>query len=306
MHYLIIDSGGSKTELAIFSYPSEIPLKTIRSAGFGLPSDSGEIIEELYNILCEIKKDFALSHIAVNLGGKNTESFSLTVKAVFPDVKIYIFRESDGTAALSLAEKHGCDIVLLLGTGSIAIGKNGNEKIVTGGWGMNIGDGGSGYDIGLSAIRHTLYSLDDTKELSLLAKEIAHLSAPIEKCADIGKIRDIRDSVRSDISYATRSEIAAYSKIVFKMCEKGDAAALKIMCEAGEKMADLAILSARKLGLEKISVAGCGGLINALPYFKDSFEKKVKDSFPDASFYYNPSGVFEGTKEFLLNEIKGE
>ena len=280
MHYLIIDSGGSKTELAIFSYPSEIPLKTIRSAGFGLPSDSGEIIEELYNILCEIKKDFALSHIAVNLGGKNTESFSLTLKAVFPDVKIYIFRESDGTAALSFAEKHGCDIVLLLGTGSIAIGKNGNEKIVTGGWGMNIGDGGSGYDIGLSAIRHTLYSLDDTKELSLLAKETAHLSEPIEKCADIGKIRDIRDSVRSGISYATRSEIAAYSKIVFKMCEKGDAAALKIMCEAGEKIADLAILSARKLGLEKISVAGCGGLINALPYFKDSFEKKVKAFIP--------------------------
>ena len=306
MHYLIIDSGGSKTKAAVFSHGSDEPVKTLMAEGFGLATDEDKKIPSLEKILYDFKKDFNISHIAVNLGGKNVTSFSLTLNSVFPGAKTFVFRESDGTAALAFSQKHNCDIVLMLGTGSIAIGRNGDEKIVAGGWGMNIGDGGSGYDIGLSAIRHALASLDDTSELSLLAKEITGLTYPIEKNTDASEIRDIRDNVRSNISYATRSEIAAYSKIVSEMCEKGDDAALEIMREAGEKMADLAIMCAKKLSLTRFSVAGCGGLIYALPHFKDSFEEKVKKAYPDTGFYYNPSGVFEGTKEFLLNEIKGE
>lgn len=69
----------------------------------------------------------------------------------------------------------GCDegIILLSGTGSICFGRNRRgETRRAGGWGYIIGDEGSGYDIGLQALKHLVKSFDLHEKPSLLSVEV--------------------------------------------------------------------------------------------------------------------------------------
>ena len=61
---------------------------------------------------------------------------------------------NDATAALVGGTGHPFGVVCVAGTGSIAFGVNrAGERARAGGWGHLLGDEGSGYAIGLEALR---------------------------------------------------------------------------------------------------------------------------------------------------------
>ena len=297
MKYLAIDIGGSKTRLVVFdkTFPE---IEVCETIGVGLAVDSEDDIPELRNVLTHLAEKYNICSVAVNLGGKNKEQIAKIVKECLPYAKIGIYRESEGTASIEFGRLFGADAVLLAGTGAIAVAKAPNgSSIVCGGWGMNISDAGSGYYIGLEAIKQSLSALDKQAPLTELQKEITGLNSPIATTPDVTDVCKLRDKVRAHIGPLDRKNIASFCKIVVKHCEKKETDALEIMKNAGNHLGLLVADCVLKLSPHKTeTVAVSGGLVNCLAFWQESFEKAVKENCSAKEFVYDANGVLLGTK----------
>lgn len=295
-YYLAADIGGTKTKIYVFDQ-NHNHVKTYDTLGAGLSQDSQEDIAYLSDKLREIVDNFEISSAAVNLGGKNTSQIENIFKKALNNENIYVFRESDALAAFSFGEKFSADIVLLAGTGTIALAKDNNENyVVAGGWGANIGDDGSGYSIGLAAVRKAYAALDTTNELTEMEKEITGLNKPFSKSGSVADFRDARDSVRAKFAPLDRRAIASVCHVVEKYCDKGESDALEIMKNAGVDMAKLIVNTYNKLLPYKTSaVAVAGGLVKISRYWKEYFEEYIKQNTEINEFHYDSEGVISGT-----------
>ncbi len=310
-YYLAADIGGSKTIINVYNQNSDL-IKTYNTLGAGLSEDSDDDIPHISELLEQIASEYIISSAAINLGGKNTGQVKQIFSRYFKNAVIDIFRESDGTAALMLSKKYGSEVVLLAGTGSIAVGCDQNGKyIVTGGWGADIcGDIGSGYDIGLKALQRSVLALDGIAPLTAMQKHITGRSTPIAKETEIAKIRDIRDGVRKHIGERNRRNIAAYTKIVTKFAEKGEKDAMEILSEAGCDLAKIVLDSAKSLLPYKVqSVTVTGGLVNIKKYWENSFKEFLLKNSTVKEFNFINDGVILGTflkakENFLKENIK--
>lgn len=297
-YFIAADIGGSKTVINVYndSFSIENSYKTL---GAGFATDCYDDIPYLCDLLKIIAKDYSVCSVTVNLGGKNTGQIKKIFSNFFTEADVCVFRESDGNAALKLGEKYGSEIVLLAGTGAIVIGCDRKGKyIVSGGWGSDISDSGSGYDIGLNAIKESLLALDSGKALTPMQQKITGRSEPITAHENITKTRNMRDKVRENIGERTRKNIASYTKIVEEFAAIGEKDALNILNQAGTDLAKLIESGANSL-LPHItkSVTVTGGLVNIHDYWKNSFEKYLKQNTSITDFHYIKDGVMLGTLE---------
>ena len=291
------DSGGSKTLLQV--HDQETLVEEISFEGFGSAVDSTEDIPLLRQKLSLLGSKYQIDAIAFNLGGRNKTQIQQILQDVFPGVPVQVFRESEGNAALALASHYNSECILLAGTGSIAIGKHPEtgEGIICGGWGCVLGDQGSGYHIGVTALQHVVEQLDCTTPPDTLTQRILGKEHSILCNKDISIICQDRDAVFKALSPLTRSHIASYTRTVTSCCAEQDAASLKIMEDAGKHMAATVAKAMHKLKLSKANgILVTGGLLNARAYWQASFENTLKAQFDISEFHYIPDGVIRGTK----------
>ncbi len=291
---LIVDIGGTNTRLRVMDISENILWESV-SGGVATAADSTFPIPSLENQLSVMPGKENIGAVSINLGGKNTEQVKLCFGKFFPDTPLKIFRESEGTAAYALGEEYGAPIVLMAGTGAIAVGKSDNGFVITGGWGINIGDDGSGYDIGLQAIRMSLRALDNTQGLSPLTQFLCDCTEPLLATAEPATYRDGRDMVRQRLFPLDRQHIASFAKIVADFAEKGDKSALDIFKYSGEKLADLVICTAKKLTGEIPNIVVTGGLIHSRKFWAEYFEAAIYRLIPDVKIHYVSDGLLKGT-----------
>ena len=305
LHFLAIDIGGSKTNLVIFDeMMNRIKINT--APGFGESFESDEDMPEFEKAVLDTVNGEKISSVAVNLGGKNKNQVYKAVKKCLPESSVTVFRESEGVASVQLAKYYGAECVLLSGTGTIVTAFDVNGKIIiSGGWGMNIGDGGSGYYIGLEAVRRSLKALDGCDELTPLQKEITGRDSVILPSSDISEICNNRDEVRSGIFPIERKKIAALAVIVAKHCENGEEDALEIMMDAGREMAEICVSAVNKLLPYKVrKLVVTGGLTGCRRFWQDEFEKTVKFRSAVNEFEYVNDGVLFGTELAAIEYAK--
>ncbi len=305
LQFLAIDIGGTKTRFVVFDIDMNI-IKSTETSGFGFAADENEDIPELRLILNNLANDYDICSVAVNLGGKNKQQLTCILKDCFKDCKVSVHRESEGAASISYAKSFGANAVLLAGTGTIAVAfDDADQKIISGGWGMNIGDGGSGYYIGLEALKHSLSALDKTAALTPLQQEITGCKMPIYPASDAGMICRARDEVREKIFPLDRKHIAAYTKIVVAHCENGEADALAIMNDAGVKMATLCVDCINKLSPFKVNkLAVSGGLVNVRNYWQSAFEDTIKKCGVANEVIYKADGILLGTQHLAIKQYQ--
>ena len=305
LQFLAIDTGGTKTRFVVFDINMNI-IESTKTSGFGFASDENEDIPELRLTLNKLAKAYDICSVAVNLGGKNKEQITGILKACFKDCPLSVHRESEGAASIAFAKRFGANAVLLAGTGTIAIAFNEDDKkIISGGWGMNISDGGSGYYIGLEALKHSLCALDKTCVLTPLQQEITGCKEPIPPSSDAGIICRLRDKVRERIFPLDRKHIAAFAKTVVAHCENGEADALAIMNDAGALMGMLCVDCINKLlpfKVDKIAVSG--GLVNVRRYWQAAFEDTIKNFGAANEIIYKADGILLGTQQIAIEQYK--
>lgn len=162
--------------------------------------------------------------------------------------------------------------VLISGTGSVAIGRNGKgETHRCGGWGYLIGDEGSGYAIGRDILAAVAKANDDCGPQTCLTKQVfetQHISGMGEL------IRFVYDPG------ADKSRIASLAPLLTLALEQGDEAAKAIAARAAQELVLLASTVISRLALESGSIAFSGSILTQMTYIREKVEAELSLQFP--------------------------
>jgi N-acetylglucosamine kinase-like BadF-type ATPase len=178
--------------------------------------------------------------------------------------------DHDAAAAWAGALECQPGVIVIAGTGSIAFGVNAKgERATVGGWGWLLGDEGSGYSIGLSALRGVCLRADGRLSPSLLATAVLqHLG--------LSSADELVDYVYQQPGLS-REQIAALTRVVLRCAEQGDVAAKRIFRYAGWQLA----MTARAV-MERLSIKGhcfisyTGGVWEAQAFVLPGFKRVLR------------------------------
>ena len=177
----------------------------------------------------------------------------------------------DATGALEGATGGGPGIVVIAGTGSIALGRDTSGSIArVGGWGYVFGDEGSAFDIVRRALRAALGAEEGWAEPTELKGLL--LEATESKTANEALHR----------FYAPdwpRDRIAAIAPRVDRLAERGDTGAKDVLAECGRALGSMALRVAGALpnGADGLTVYPCGGVFDS-KFIHDAFVGALENS----------------------------
>ncbi len=223
-----------------------------------------------------------LRGLAIGMAGARTESDRERIRAaagkVWPGVPCYA--TNDLETALAAAPFDGkkqptAQVLVLSGTGSGCYGSAvSGETARGGGWGHIIGDKGSGYEIGLRALKAAVYCLDRDGEWSALGQNI--LQALL-----LNEPEDLIDWVKN----AGKPEIAALAIQVFNAAAKWDNIPKYIFKGAADSLARDAASCAKKMVKPGAAVQFvlAGSVLLQQPEFAKTVGAEIRKLWPKAA-----------------------
>lgn len=166
MIFMGIDGGGSTLRVVIVDAQMNVLVQVKRGTAnpslIGREAATTHIQDTMRAALTEADNP-PIAAVGIGIAGASAEYAQDWLHAVVSDVlpSAHIAAASDNEIALvgALAQRQG--ILVLSGTGSGAFGVNAaGTALQVGGWGYLLGDEGSGYWIGLQALKHVTHSFD--------------------------------------------------------------------------------------------------------------------------------------------------
>jgi N-acetylglucosamine kinase len=199
------------------------------------------------------------------------------VQEILPTSSILL--DNDGVIALKGGSSTGTGIIVISGTGSIALGMNEHgDRARAGGWGNVLGDEGSGYSIALKGLRSVCRAHDGREPATELTNLItAHLDIP-DAIGILGWIKK---------NNAAKDQIAALSRLVFEAAARGDARANQILAEEAAELALAAKAVASRIfahaDSESYEIVVAGGNLRHSQVFFDLFRNAVHRYLPNVA-----------------------
>jgi N-acetylglucosamine kinase-like BadF-type ATPase len=193
--------------------------------------------------------------VTIGIAGARVERAHDWLLSIFPEMlpNSHIVPSSDMEIALVGAHGKPYGILLLAGTGSVALGINQKgEKATSGGWGYILGDEGSGYWIGLQAIQAVIRDLEQRGE----STQLTELILP---ALNLPKPSDIIDWMYAKNQNRNR-EIARLSSLVFELYET-DTVCQNILHRASNDLVLLCHSLQKQLNTFDLPIAFAGGLL---------------------------------------------
>ncbi|HSY82389.1 MAG TPA: BadF/BadG/BcrA/BcrD ATPase family protein [Gemmatimonadaceae bacterium] len=275
-----VDGGGSKTRVLVADAkgteigsldagPSAIqPGEIERSADV----IAGAIRQAL--VEAEVDAMPAVAVIGVAGGGRPSERDALWQALVARDVADEVVVHADATIALEDAFGEGPGVLLIAGTGSMALGRGPTGVLARcGGWGPVFGDEGSGVWLSRRALGIVGAAADGREAETALTGAI--LTAAVV------------DSVEALIPWAasaTAADLAALAPAVIHCADSGDARAETLVAFAIEELVLHVRALARHLFTDERAatpVAVVGGLL-LRGSFRSRFERRLTTAVPGA------------------------
>ncbi len=182
--------------------------------------------------------------------------------------------DSDALPALvgALGSRRG--ILLIAGTGSIALGCDSEGKLHrSGGWGHILGDEGSAYEVGREGLVAAVRARDGRgPATSLLESAIAHFS-----------VEEAFGLIPAVYEHFDKAAIAGFARKVGAARDSGDGMAAAIMSRAADELALLVTSVAVQLGAsgDERRIAMLGGLIKGDRKLKEDLELRLARQLPD-------------------------
>jgi N-acetylglucosamine kinase-like BadF-type ATPase len=246
-YVLALDGGGTKTRVACADRDGKVSLLPLH-AGVN-PMDNANWRAELELSLSEPRvTDEDIAFAVLGLPGYGeidtlTTAQEETVRELcaFPyDIM------NDVELAFEGAFLGAPGILILSGTGSMAIGKNSQETWVeVGGWGEGFGDEGSAYWIGREAITRVSWILDGRLQSPDFAEAIL-AAIGVDTAPNPFKLMDWYYNLKHP-----RSEIAALTPVVDHLARAGNSTASDILAMAADHLSRHIDTARRQLGAEE-------------------------------------------------------
>ncbi len=273
-----IDGGGTRTRASIvngkqvLAFAENGSIKRLR-----VGPEAAE--EHLRTLLAEVYKQAGLSSVTAASAGVASATMpgvSEWITAVFRDFSINRSEVvGDEVIALDAAFRGGPGILQIAGTGTNCIGRapdGGRES--AGGWSSRLGDEGSGYWIGLHAVRRALQAYDrDEPSRVLETVACAWGTATLEELVNLG------DS-------SPGPDFAALAPDISRLAEEGDPVALGVLRQAAADLVDSVLLVRNKLRRKhnlnrEVPVAWIGSVIGKAGLVREAFFAGLRAAVPD-------------------------
>jgi N-acetylglucosamine kinase-like BadF-type ATPase len=181
----------------------------------------------------------------------------------------------DEVIALDAAFQGGPGILQIAGTGTNTIGRapDGSRECA-GGWSSRLGDEGSGYWIGLHAVRRALNAYDREEPQQVLQRVGEIWGTPtIEALINVGDATPGPD-------------FAALAPAIYELAEAGDAVAVEVLKQAAADLVAFVLLVRTKLkrkhGIDgEVPVAWTGSVLEKMAMVREEFFAGLKAAAPE-------------------------
>lgn len=183
---------------------------------------------------------------------------------------------TDAKAALTGALDGKPGVIVIAGTGSIALGVNAaGEEARSGGYGPTFSDEGSAYDISRRALKAIAAACEGRAPETRLSERFFR-ELGIASATDLPSVIYTED--------ARPAKIAALAEVVAEVAQAGDEVARQILAEAGAELGQLAVSVIQRLGLEgeRFRVAFVGSVFNAGDSLFEPFRRAILAVAPRA------------------------
>ena len=273
-----IDGGGTRTRAAIAE--GEKILAFAENGSIKRLRVGAEVAEQnLRALLNEVYAKAGVSGVRAACAG--------VASAVMPGVQEWIqavFSEfgversevvGDEFIALDAAFKGGPGILQIAGTGTNCIGRapdGGRES--AGGWSSRLGDEGSGYWIGLHAVRRALRAYDREEPTRIL-----DVVGKIWNTPTMEELVNLGDSTPGP-------DFAALAPAISQLAEEGDAVALGVLQQAAADLVESVLLVRAKLRrkhgvVAEVPVAWIGSVIGRARIVREGFFAGLRAAAPE-------------------------
>lgn len=274
-----IDGGGTHTRGILFREGKVVANSKVGTTRIGAVG-VGESCERLLNIIDDLCKQAEieseeLDAVVIGLAGvwleeeKKRSAHLLKTLARGQDIKLNdLIVTSDAELALEGAFGEGNGIILIVGTGSIALGRTGKNKLTRcGGWGIELDDEGSGAWIGREGLTAVVRDIDGRGKKTRLTQLFGSLYPTID-------IKEPRTIVKA---YAERAfEYHLLTPTVMKCAAEGDDVCLSIIHRAADHLMELLDTLIKNYDKKPVEVACMGGIIDAKTLLFKLLEEKIK------------------------------
>jgi glucosamine kinase len=286
-----IDGGGTRTRAAIAE--GEKILAFAENGSIKRLRVGAEVAEQnLRALLGDVYKQAGVIGVRAACAG--------VASAIMPGVQEWIqavFAEfgvecsevvGDEFIALDAAFKGGAGILQIAGTGTNCIGRapdGGRET--AGGWSSRLGDEGSGYWIGLHAVRRALRAYDREEPTRILEVVRKIWNTPtMEELVNLG------DSTPGP-------DFAALAPAISQLAEEGDAVALVVLQQAAADLVESVLLVRAKLRRKhslsgEVPVAWIGSVIGKARIVREGFFTGLRAAAPDMPVFDHEVNGIDG------------
>jgi N-acetylglucosamine kinase-like BadF-type ATPase len=221
--------------------------------------------------------------------------FNSKIKDYLNPAKTIICNDTRTGLAAGSSSKNG--IMVICGTGSNCFGINEKgEEAKANGWDYILGDEGSGYEVGIKALRAFMKAYDGRGESTFLSKTILE-DLNIKNVSEL-----IRWAYKDSFS---KDKIAAVAKTVCRTAEMGDKISKKILKEEADEVIISVKTVVDKLGLadKEFDLVFVGNVFKCEKYFKSVLMRKLKSKFTKINFKSLTKKPVEGAIKLALENL---
>jgi len=308
-YILGLDGGGSKTTVHIADTDGKVLIQN-KSGSCNYKSVGIEIAKNNINI--------AILNSLEKMGVPGiifkSACFGLAGNDTYGDMKIYeriIFNNklkkflnpsktiicNDSKIGLIAGSNKKNRLMIISGTGANCFGINEDgQEAKANGWDYILGDEGSGYTIGLKALKAIVRAYDGRGQNTILTDMVL----------DYLKLKDISGLVSwiYDKPFF-KEKIAELSEVVCSSAKMGDIVSIRILREEAGEAASSVIVVVNKLNLadKDFDLVLVGGVFKCEKYFKKLFFKILKNKFQRINFKSLTEKPVEGAIKLALESL---
>jgi N-acetylglucosamine kinase-like BadF-type ATPase len=304
-----IDGGGTKTAASLADLQGNVLAEEVGGPSNFLLIGVEQAAETLFSVAddCCQKAGLSIGQVSTLVAGltgagraseqkrmqEAFEKFSQS-KGVSIDSTVI---ESDARIALEGAFRGGEGIILICGTGSIALGKSRDGRTFrVGGWGRMLGDEGSGFAIGRDGLNAITRHIDGRGKKTLLTELAA-------KKFNLKTQEEIITAV-----YRDHFDVAAVAPLVIEAAEQHDIEAERILNKATFELTEhvrtmtLMLESAtREQARQKLPLAFIGSVISGESILTNILKHKITFSLPQISMVQPQASPSYGAVLLAIN-----
>ncbi|TET15106.1 MAG: hypothetical protein E3J77_02850 [Actinobacteria bacterium] len=312
MNYILgVDGGGSKTTVQIADTSGKVISQAVSGSSsyksVGINRAIGNLNTAVFDAVKKLKvtRDIYFISSCFGFAGNDAGEDSKTYRKIVFNDKLNSYLNPKGTIicndtriGLESGSESKNKIIIIAGAGSNCFGINEDGKQAgASGWDFILADEGSGYSVGLKALKAIVKAYDGRGEKTLLSKTI------LEEL----NLNEIPDLVKWAYGgLFPKDKISALAETVSNTAKMGDKVSIDILAEEAEEAVISVTTVANKLGFKDkdFDLVLVGGLFKCEEYFKNILINRLRENFPkikSMSLVGNPAG---GAVKMAIERLK--